>query len=66
MELFFSTLIGNLSFEAVMPFILSMDVPTIFNSAISGSGHTAISAPSSAGSSTSAVSDQVSSAASIN
>jgi hypothetical protein len=32
-ELFFSGLIGNLSFDAVMPFILSMDVPTIFNSA---------------------------------
>jgi hypothetical protein len=37
-ELFFSGLIGNLSFDAVMPFILSMDVPTIFHSAAGSSG----------------------------
>ncbi|KAI6211722.1 Nuclear hormone receptor family member nhr-41 [Aphelenchoides besseyi] len=35
-ELFFSALIGNLQFDAVMPYILSMDVKTIFPSTNSG------------------------------
>ncbi|KAI6238137.1 BMA-NHR-41, isoform d [Aphelenchoides fujianensis] len=35
-ELFFSSLIGNLHFDAVLPFILSMDVETIFHTATGG------------------------------